>query len=117
LLITPGMETERWEVDSARSVIAFSLPAGARGRFTRWTATMYAEGGELSRGRVEVMIDASSVECGAVDRDAMAAGLLDAPNHPEIRFRSTHVKVLKRDRLRIAGELAIRGVARGSCCS
>jgi polyisoprenoid-binding protein YceI len=109
---------ERWEIDSGHSGIHFSVRhlvvAKVRGQFTRWSGTVQAPEGDLSRGTVEVVIDASSIQTGVSDRDAhlRSADFFDVEQHPEIRFRSTRVEPASRGALRLWGELTIRGVTR-----
>jgi polyisoprenoid-binding protein YceI len=116
LLLLPSMHRERFEIDSAQSAIVFSArnstPAPVRGRFSRWSASIEADSGELERGRVEVMVDTTSVETGdaAVDKLLSSAPFLGVAHHPEAAFKSTHVKVRRGKGLRITGELNVRGV-------
>src|SRR5271165_2690529 len=95
LLLPPSMDRERFEIDSVQSAIVFSArkstPAPVRGRFSRWSASVELDGGELERGCVDVMIDTTSVETGdaAVDRLLTSAPFLDVARHPEAAFKST----------------------------
>jgi polyisoprenoid-binding protein YceI len=112
------MALERWEIDSGHSGIHFSVRhmvvAKVRGQFARWSATILAQDGDPGRASVEAVIDASSIETGVADRDAhlKSADFLDAASHPELRFRSQRVETLGGDRLRVVGDLTIRGVTR-----
>jgi polyisoprenoid-binding protein YceI len=112
------MAIERWEIDSSHSGIHFSvrhmLIAKVRGQFARWSGTVLAEDGNLGRASVDVVIDASSLETGVADRDThlRSADFLDVAHNPEIRFRSRRVEKLDGDRLRVAGDLTIRGATR-----
>ncbi|MGH7501795.1 MAG: YceI family protein [Longimicrobiales bacterium] len=108
--------TERWEIDSGHSGIHFSVRhmvvAKVRGQFARWSGTVVIEGGDASRGQVDVRIDASSIETGLADRDAhlTSADFLDVANHPEITFKGKRVKNRSGNRLDVVGDLTIRGV-------
>lgn len=112
------MTIEKWEIDSSHSGIHFSVRhlviAKVRGQFARWSGTVLAQDGDLGHASVSVVIDASSIETGVADRDThlKSADFLDIANHPEITFKSSHVEKLGDDRLRIAGNLTIRGVTR-----
>jgi len=112
------MTTERWEIDSGHSGIHFSVRhmvlAKVRGQFTRWAATIFAEEGDLSRARVEVTIDASSIDTGVGDRDAhlKSADFFDVATYGELTFRSKSVERKGDDELRVVGDLTIRGVTR-----
>jgi polyisoprenoid-binding protein YceI len=60
------------------------------------------------------VIDASSIDTGLADRDThlKSADFLDVAGHPEITFKSTRVEKLGGERLRVAGDLTIRGTTR-----
>jgi polyisoprenoid-binding protein YceI len=112
------MATERWEIDSAHSGIHFSVRhlvvAKVRGQFTRWSGTLLAEGGDLSRATVGVTIDASSIETGVADRDThlRSADFFDVAQYPELKFTSKRVEPKGADRYTVVGDLSLHGVTR-----
>ena len=112
------MTLERWEIDSSHSGIHFSVRhmvvAKVRGQFARWSGTVLADDGDLSRASVNVVIDASSIATGVAERDThlKSADFLDVAKHPELTFTGKGVEKLSAGRLRVAGELTIRGVTR-----
>jgi polyisoprenoid-binding protein YceI len=112
------MAIERWEIASAHASIQFAVRhlmiARVRGRFARWSATLFAEDGDVDRAAVEVVIDAASIETGVADRDAhlRSADFFDVANHPEVAFRGARVEPLGGGRFRLDGELAMRGTTR-----
>jgi polyisoprenoid-binding protein YceI len=110
------MTHEKWEIDSSHSGIHFSVRhmviAKVRGQFARWSGTVLAEDGDLSRAQVNVVIDASSIDTGVADRDThlKSADFFDVEAHPEITFKSTRVEKLANAELRAVGELTIHGI-------
>ncbi len=110
--------TERWEIDSSHSGIHFSVRhlviAKVRGQFSRWTGTLHVPGTDFSRASLDVVIDASSIDTGVADRDAhlRSADFFDVERSPEITFTSKTVTKDSSDRLKVAGELTIKGVTR-----
>lgn len=112
------MAQERWEIDSGHSGIHFSVRhmviAKVRGQFARWSGTILVDEGDPSRATVQATIDASSIDTGVADRDAhlKSADFLDVATHPELTFKSTRVETLAGDRMRVVGDLTIRGVTR-----
>ena len=112
------MALERWEIDSGHSGIYFSVRhlmiAKVRGHFARWSGAVLVEDGDFRLGSVSVVVDASSIDSGVADRDThlMSADFLDVINHPEMTFTSTRIEKAANDRLRVAGDLTIRGVRR-----
>ncbi|HEV3483994.1 MAG TPA: YceI family protein [Vicinamibacterales bacterium] len=112
------MSTERWEIDSSHSGIHFSVRhlviAKVRGQFSRWTGTVQVPDGDFTRASLEVAIDAASIDTGVADRDAhlRSADFLDVERFPELTFTSTQVEPAGKDRLRVNGQLTIKGVTR-----
>jgi polyisoprenoid-binding protein YceI len=113
-----GQGQERWEIDSGHSGIHFSVRhmviAKVRGQFARWTGTILTTDGDPASASVEAVIDASSIETGVADRDAhlKSTDFLDVANHPELTFRSRRAEALGGGRLRVTGDLTIRGTRR-----
>jgi polyisoprenoid-binding protein YceI len=112
------MSAERWEIDSSHSGIQFTVRhlviAKVRGQFSRWTGTVTAPGGDFALASLDVVIDAASIDTGVADRDAhlRSADFFDVERYPEITFKSGEVTRVASDRLRVAGVLTIKGVAR-----
>ena len=112
------MALEKWEIDSGHSGIHFSVRhlviAKVRGHFARWSGTVLVEDGDLGRGSVNVVIDTTSIDTGVADRDThlKSADFLDVANHPEMKFTGKRVEKAAGDRLRVVGDLTIRGVTR-----
>jgi polyisoprenoid-binding protein YceI len=112
------LNNERWEIDSSHSGIHFSVRhlviAKVRGQFTRWTGTITAPSGDLTRGSLDVVIDAASIDTGVADRDAhlRSADFFDVERFPELTFTATGVEAAGDDRLRVKGQLTIKGVTR-----
>jgi polyisoprenoid-binding protein YceI len=112
------MSTERWEIDSSHSGIHFSVRhlviAKVRGQFSRWTGSVQVPDGDFTRASLEVAIDAASIDTGVADRDAhlRSADFLDVERFPELTFTSTQVEPAGKDRLRVNGQLTIKGVTR-----
>jgi polyisoprenoid-binding protein YceI len=109
-----------WTVDPTHSSVEFSVRhlmiTTVKGRFGKFegslSTTPLAE-----TGRVEVRIDAASIDTGTSQRDAhlRSGDFLDAENHPHLSFRSSRVEgefEQPGDRFRIYGDLTIRGVTR-----
>jgi polyisoprenoid-binding protein YceI len=107
-----------WEIDPAHTTIEFAVKhmmfTTVRGRFKSFTGTVRADERDPDKSRVDVTIDAASIDTGVPDRDAhlRSADFLDVENHPKIVFRSTRVDGAHKkegDRFKITGDLEIRG--------
>ncbi len=112
------MTREKWEIDSSHSGIHFSVRhlvvAKVRGQFARWSGTILADDGDLARGTVDVVIDASSIATGVADRDKhlMSPDFLDVARFPEITFKGKRVEKRNDERWQVSGDLTIHGVTR-----
>src|SRR5262245_60978409 len=112
------MTLERWEIDSGHSGIHFSVRhmvvAKVRGQFTRWSAALTGQDGDIARDDVERWIDVTSIATGFDQRDAQLSSedFLDVARYAETTFKSTRSEKLGRDRLRVVGDLTLHGVTR-----
>jgi polyisoprenoid-binding protein YceI len=112
------MAIEQWEIDSSHSGIHFTVRhmviAKVRGKFARWSGTVRAPDGDLSRASVGVVIDASSIDTGVADRDAhlRSADFFDVARYPELTFQSKRVEKVGDEALQVTGDLTIRGITR-----
>lgn len=107
------MTKETWAIDASHSGIHFSVRhlviAKVRGQFSRWSGTVTAPGGDLTRGSVEVTIDTSSIETGVADRDAhlKSPDFFDVAKYPDATFVSS-----KFDGNQLVGTLTIKGISK-----
>ena len=112
------MANESWQVDGAHSAVNLTVRhmviSKVRGRFTKWNAKLALDTADLARSAVEVEIEAASIDTGVADRDAhlRSADFLDAEKYPTLRYRSRRVEAASKERLRVIGDLTIRGVTR-----
>lgn len=107
----------RWTIDPSHSQIGFSVKhmmvSTVRGRFTDFAGEIEFDEAQPEHSRVDVSIDAASIDTGADQRDAhlRSADFFDADTYPDLTFTSTAVEPAGSG-YRIAGDLAIRGEAR-----
>jgi polyisoprenoid-binding protein YceI len=107
-----------WVFDAVDSRVRFSVRrvvvSRVHGQFTKWRGRIAFDDTSLESSRVEVHIDAASIETDDADRDAhlRSADFLHADRFPHITFTSTKVESASQGRLRITGILAVRGVKR-----
>jgi polyisoprenoid-binding protein YceI len=110
---TPG----DWVFDTAHTnlmfVARYAMLTKVRGHFAAFEGTIHvAERPEDSS--VELTIDAASITTNNDMRDnhLRSGDFLDLENHPTLTFKSAKIEVLGKDRLRVAGDLTIRGVTK-----
>lgn len=106
-----------WVIDPDHTNLMFiaryAMLTKVRGHFKTFEGTLHvAERPEDSW--VELTIDASSITSDNEMRDnhLRSGDFLDLENHPTITFRSSKVEVLSEDRLRVTGDLTVRGVTK-----
>ena len=106
-----------WSIDPAHTSIEFSVRhlgiSTVRGRFRQFSGTVEVD----AAGRptaLEARIDAASIDTGVEQRDAhlRSPDFFDAERHPELHFRSTAVTAAREGKLRVTGDLTIRGQTR-----
>jgi len=111
------MATNIWDIDVGHSAIHFwvrhMVISKVHGRFARWSGTIALDAQDLTRSKVEVRIDAASIDTQVADRDThlRSADFLDTAKHPEITFRSTRIEKAGAG-YRVVGELVMHGVSR-----
>ena len=110
------MTSERWSFDPAHSLVGFHVRhlmiSNVHGRFDKWHGTLELDLDDPTRSRVEIEIDAASIDTREPQRDAhlRSPEFLDAAAHPRVTFRSTHVERLGLDDYELVGDITIRGV-------
>jgi polyisoprenoid-binding protein YceI len=108
-----------WEVDPTHSALEFvaryAVFTLVRGRFTSFSGTVVIDPprlGATPATRIDVDIDAASVDTALPERDAhlRSEEFFDVEQHPKISFRSRDATVLAAGRYTVVGDLTIRGV-------
>jgi polyisoprenoid-binding protein YceI len=107
-----------WQIDPAHSTVQFSvrhmMVSKVRGRFERFTGTVDADETHVPNSRVDVQIEAASINTGDAQRDAhlRSPDFLNAEAYPYITFVSTDIQHDGAENGTIAGNLTIRDVTR-----
>ena len=88
--------------------------SNVHGRFERWDGTLQFDPDDPEQSRVEIAIDATSIDTRELERDAhlRSPEFLNVERFPQITFRSTRVDRVTMDDYEVAGELSIAGVTR-----
>jgi polyisoprenoid-binding protein YceI len=104
----------RWRLDPSASSAEFRVPnlwglAWVKGRFGRLDGRIEID--DEHRWRLELTVDADSVETGnrRRDRHLRSADFFDVQHHPEVRFRSSSVIDHGDGRLDVDGRLEAAG--------
>ncbi len=105
-----------YEIDPAHSTVEFQVRhlglAKVRGRFNTFSGTIRI-GDDPTDSRVDVSIDAASIDTRDEQRDAhlRSPDFLNTDEHPTLEFHSTAVRLAGEDP-RVEGDLTVRGVTR-----
>jgi len=107
-----------WNFDPNHTSAEFSarhmMVTTVRGKFEKLSGTLNFDPANPEQASVEVTIDASSLNTGVTDRDnhLRSADFFDAAKFPTITFKSTRVENAGNGRLRVTGNLTIKGVTK-----
>jgi polyisoprenoid-binding protein YceI len=114
----PKATPTSWNLDPAHSATEFKVKhmmiSNVKGYFTGLSGTVLLDEGQIENSRVEVTIDASTIDTRDAQRDAhlKSPDFFDVEKFPTLSFRSTSVKRTGDGELAVAGDLTIRGVTR-----
>jgi polyisoprenoid-binding protein YceI len=108
--------TGTWAIDAVHSSVGFEVKhlgvSTFRGSFKDVTGSIETADGAVTA--VEGTIDTASIHTidGALSGHLQTPDFFDTANHPQGTFRSTAVEDLGDGKLRVRGELQLRGVTR-----
>jgi polyisoprenoid-binding protein YceI len=107
-----------YDLDPTHTTIAFSvrhmMVTQQRGQFHGASGALKLNRADQSKSSIEASIDVASVDTNVAQRDdhLRSADFFDAANHPTMTFVSRDVRVETDGRLRVVGDLTIRGTTR-----
>jgi polyisoprenoid-binding protein YceI len=110
--------TTVYDIDPNHTYIGFSvrhmMVTQQRGQFHGVTGALKLDRADLTRSSIEASIDVGSVDTNVAQRDdhLRSADFFDAANHPRMTFVSREIQVQPEGRLRVMGDLTIRGTTR-----
>ena len=99
---------------SAQFAVTHLMISTVRGEFHAVNGTVIFDDADVSKSSVNVTIDATTVDTREPDRDKhlRSADFFDVANHPTMTFVSTKVEPAGSDKLKVTGDLSIRGVTK-----
>ncbi|WP_405529580.1 YceI family protein [Streptomyces avidinii] len=110
--------TGDYVLDPAHTRIGFvarhAMVTKVRGAFHQFEGTAHLDGADPARSTAEVVIKAESIDTGVEQRDQhlRTNDFLDAPNFPDITFRTTSVEPRSDTEYRVTGDLTIKDTTR-----
>ena len=112
----PQTSVSTWAIDPAHSVAEFKVKhmmiSNVKGQFTGVSGTLERLEGDVTKSKVEVTIDAASLNTRDAQRDAhlKSADFFEVEKFPTLSFKSTRVFPKNQEELAVEGELTIHGV-------
>ena len=112
--------TSTWNIDASHTLVEFSakhmMITTVKGRFAEVSGSIVVDEADPAQSSVEVEIATASIDTRSEQRDGhlRSADFLDVESFPAITFRSRRVEGVLRagERLRVTGDLTIRGTTR-----
>jgi polyisoprenoid-binding protein YceI len=105
-----------WAIDPAHSVAEFKVKhmmiSNVKGQFSGLSGTLQRNEADLTKSKVEVTIDAASVNTRDAQRDThlKSPDFFEVEKFPTLSFKSTRVIPKNQDEHAVEGELTIHGV-------
>ena len=118
LMLPAAVPAGTWELDSAHTAVQFKvrhmMVSNVRGDFEKVSGKITYEGDDISRSSAEITIDANSINTRVAKRDnhLKSPDFLDAGKYPFLVFQSKKVEKAGEGKLKVTGDLTIRGVTR-----
>ena len=112
----PQTAVSTWAIDPAHSVAEFKVKhmmiSNVKGQFSGVSGTLERHEGDVTKSKVEVTIDAASVNTRDAQRDAhlKSADFFEVEKFSTLSFKSTHIIPKNQDEHAVEGKLTIHGV-------
>ena len=112
------MSTTKWALDPTHSELQFKVKhlmiSTVTGQFNQFIATVDTEDNDFSKAKIDFTDEVNSISTNNTQRDAHLknSDFFDAPNHPQIIFRSEKFEKVAGDDYRLHGDLTMRGITK-----
>ena len=110
--------TSTWQIDPQHSSAQFAVRHMAistvRGAFSKITGTLVLDDQDVTKSTIEVSIDVSTVDTREPDRDKdlRSDRFFDVAHFPTMTFKSKKVEQAGAGKLKVTGDLTIRGTTK-----
>ena len=118
LSLPAAAATATWKIDPAHTAAQFAVKhlmiSTVRGNFKAVNGTINWDESDVTKSTVNVTIDATTVDTGepARDKDLKSDKFFDTANNPTLTFKSTKVEQAGAGKLKVTGDLTIRGITK-----
>ena len=106
----------KWAFDVYHSSVTFTIRhmmSKVRGQMKIKEGSIQVDNDNLSTARVEVVLDAATIDTGVEARDnhlRSADGHFDVANYPTITFTSTRIEGTNPEKFKVIGDVTIHGI-------
>ncbi len=107
-----------WDIDPAHTSVQFAvrhlMVSNVRGEFGKVSGTVQADDADVTKSKIEAVIDAASINTRIEKRDQhlKSPDFLDVAKYPTITFRSKKIEKTGDGTYRVTGDLTLHGVTR-----
>lgn len=107
-----------WSIDTDHSNVGFKvrhmMVSNVKGEFAKYSGIVDIDDKDVTKSKVEVTIDTTSVNTGVVKRDEhlKSADFFDVAKYPTMTFISKKVKKAGNNKLKVYGYLTLHGVTK-----
>ena len=107
-----------WNIDPDHSNLGFKvrhlMVSNVKGSFEKHKGTVEIDDKDITKSKVSVTIDTASVNTNVAKRDEhlRSADFFDAAKYPTMTFTSRKVAKAGKGKLKVTGDLTLRGVTR-----
>ncbi len=111
-------QLETWKIDPNHSTAQFSVRhmgiSTVRGNFTKVSGSAQYDAKDVTKSSLEATIDANSIDTRVEmrDNDLRSPNYFDVQKYPTITFKSKKVEAAGEGKLKITGDLTIRGTTK-----
>ncbi len=118
-LVLPAVAaTETWDIDPSHSAAQFTVRhmmiSNVKGEFGKIAGTVQYDSADPSKTAIEATIDSASINTRVERRDQhlKSADFFDVERYPTMTFKSKRVEAAGPGRLKLIGDLTMRGATR-----
>jgi len=113
-----GLAQSTWNLDPTHSHASFTIRhlviSNVRGDFQKLSGSVKLDEKDVTKSSVEATLETASIDTRVADRDThlRSPDFFDAAKYPTITFKSTRVEKAGAGKLKVTGDLTIKGVTK-----
>lgn len=118
LTIPAAAQVDTWQIDPNHSAAQFAVKhmgiSTVRGAFSKVSGSVQYDPSDPSKTAIDVTIDTNSIDTRveARDKDLRSPRFFDVEKYPTMTFKSKRVEAAGKGKLKVTGDLTIRGVTK-----